>query len=77
MPTAKETLNKLKWNEPGGLIRASVSYVHRGAPNDEMTISGKDILELGNSFIQTKTAEIPYHRIFKITYEGETVWTRH
>ena len=48
-------------------------YIHRGAPNDTKIISDKEIIKLEKSFMQTTTAMIPYHRIFKIIYEGDIV----
>ena len=56
--------------------KAEIWYVHRGAPNDTKILSGKDIVTIGKSFFDTANASIPYHRIFKIVYEGKIVFER-
>ena len=55
---------------------AKIWYIHRGAPNDTKIISGKDVVNLEKSFMQTTTAMIPYHRIFKIIYENKIIFER-
>jgi uncharacterized protein (UPF0248 family) len=75
MPTAKEVLNKIKWSKD--IKKAEIWYLHRGAPNDTMIISGKDIVSLHHSFMDLKDGTmIPYHRILKIFYDGKLVWER-
>jgi uncharacterized protein (UPF0248 family) len=76
MATAREVLNELKWREDRDFAEVMVTYIHRGAPNDEMTISGAEIESLNNSFMQTESASIPYHRIVKIEYKGTLIWER-
>lgn len=73
---AKEVLNELKWRPEKVLEKAVVHYVHRGAPNDERVISGMEIVELESSFFSTAEAMIPYHRIFRIEYEGKVILDR-
>lgn len=70
----REVLNALKWRPGEGLAEAEITYVHRGAPGDEMTISGSEILELERSFFVTAESKVPYHRIKRITYRGEVVF---
>lgn len=73
----REILNKLKWDPNYELAHAEIWYLHRGAPNDLKIISGSEITKLNSSFIYTSSlAVIPYHRILKIVYEGETLWER-
>jgi uncharacterized protein (UPF0248 family) len=69
-------LNELKWRDEYDFDKAEIWYVHRGAPNDTMIISGKDIVKLEKSFMQTNTAMIPYHRIFKIIYDEKVIFER-
>ena len=76
MSNPRDVLNELKWRENLDLEKAEIWYIHRGAPNDTKIISGKDIVKLGKSFMQTTTAMIPYHRIFKITYKGDIIFKR-
>ena len=70
----RDVLNEIKWTKD--LNKAELWYVHRGAPNDTKIISGKDIVNIGKSSIDTITATIPYHRIFKIVYEGTIIFRR-
>ncbi len=76
MTNPRDILNELRWHEDRDLDKAEVRYVHRGAPNDTMIISGEEILNLEKSFMKTTTAMIPYHRIFKIIYRGKTIFKR-
>jgi len=76
MKNPRDILNELKWHSKYSLDCAEIWYVHRGARNDTMIISGKEILNLEKSFMKTTTAMIPYHRIFKIIYNGKTIFER-
>ena len=76
MTNPREILNKLKWKQGFIFDLAEIWYVHRGAPKDTMIISGKDVVKLEKSFMQTMTAMIPYHRIFKIVYNNEIIFRR-
>jgi uncharacterized protein (UPF0248 family) len=74
MPHLRDVLNEIKWTKD--LNKAELWYVHRGVPNDTKIISGKDIVNIGKSSIDTITATIPYHRIFKIVYDGTIIFQR-
>jgi hypothetical protein len=76
MTNPRDILNKLKWKQDCNLEQAEIWYIHRGAPNDTKIISGEDIVKLEKSFMQTTTAMIPYHRIFKIIYEEKIIFKR-
>lgn len=76
MSNPRDVLNELKWRENLDLEKADIWYIHRGAPNDTKIISGKDIVKLEKSFMQTTTAMIPYHRIFKISYKRDIIFKR-
>ena len=76
MTSPRKILNELKWSEEYSLELAEIWYVHRGAPNDTKIISGKDIVDLERSFMDTGTAMIPYHRIFKIIYDKKVIFQR-
>lgn len=67
-------LNEIKWTKR--LEKLEIWYVHRGAPNDTMILEGKNIISIGRSFLETKDAMIPYHRIFKILYENNIIFDR-
>ena len=72
----REVLNELKWRDDRNLVIAKIFYIHRGAPGDQKEISGADIEELDNSFFSTSGSMIPYHRIFRIEYEGRVLFKR-
>jgi len=76
MAKPRNILNKLKWKNNCDLELAEIWYVHRGAPDDTKIISGKNIVSLEKSFMQTTNAMIPYHRIFKIIYRKEIIFQR-
>lgn len=76
MPLPKEILNELKWREDRDISKAEIWYVHRGAPNDTKIISGKEVLNLEHSFMVLEDASIPFHRIFRIVYEGKVLFER-
>ncbi|UCF49014.1 MAG: DUF504 domain-containing protein [Thermoplasmatales archaeon] len=76
MANPRNILNELKWKNNCDLELAEIWYVHRGAPNDTTIISGKEIVSLEKSFMQTKNSMIPYHRIFKIIYRNEIIFQR-
>ena len=69
----REVLNRLKWTEGESLDEAVVWYIHRGAPGDNMRISGASIRSLGKGFFEKGEASIPYHRILRIDYRGKTL----
>ena len=76
MPNLRNVLNELKWGRKFNFDDAKIWYVHRGVPNDTKIISGKEIVTIGQSFMETATAMIPYHRIFKIVYKGDIIFKR-
>jgi uncharacterized protein len=73
VPYPREVLNRLKWKD-GSLAGVRVTYIHRGAPGDVMTIPAQDIKILGHSFFVTADSEIPYHRIVSIERDGEVLF---
>ncbi|MCD6468821.1 MAG: DUF504 domain-containing protein [Thermoplasmata archaeon] len=76
MPSVRDILNELKWRDNSEFNKVEVWYRHRGAPNDTMVISGEEIVSLHKSFLETKTAMIPYHRVIKVIYEGRILFDR-
>lgn len=76
MPYPREVLNRLKWTEGEALDEAIIWYIHRGAPGDALRISGRKIASLGRGFFETDEATIPYHRILRIDYKGETLFEK-
>lgn len=76
MTNPRDILNELKWKENLDINLAEILYVHRGTKNDTKIISGNKILKIEKSFMKTTSAMIPYHRIFKITYEKKIIFKR-
>lgn len=79
----REVLNELKWREGYDLAEAAIWYVHRGAPGDARIVRGDQVERLGTSFLELASdeapgrhASIPYHRVFRIDYEGRPLWVR-
>lgn len=60
--------------------KVSIDYINRGAKNDRSTIFGDRVrsLEAGGMEIESAMGMIyiPYHRILRILYEGQTIWER-
>jgi uncharacterized protein (UPF0248 family) len=87
MRTAREILNEIRWREDKDIAKVEVHYIHRGAPGDTAVIRGGDIGEIGHMFFEVETGEggpgvvdgrasIPFHRILRIVYDGEVVFSR-
>jgi hypothetical protein len=69
----REVINELRWRYDS-LEDAEITYIHRGAPGDVMTIKGANILVLGRSFFETADATIPYHRIVRTRWKEELIF---
>ena len=74
MPNVRDILNEIKWTK--NLEKVKIWYIHRGALKNTKIISGIEIIAIGRSFLETTTANIPYHRITKILYDNETIFDR-
>lgn len=72
----RDVLNRLKWEEGGGINDAEIVILHRGAPDDRMTILGKDIVSIGHMFFDTPETSIPFHRILVIWHHGEKLFEK-
>jgi len=72
----REVLNRLRWAPGESIADAVVWYVHRGAPGDVLKVRGSAITALGRGFFDTEDATIPYHRILRIDYRGETIFRK-
>jgi hypothetical protein len=78
MVTARDILNRLKWNEGESLDEATIYYVHRGSPGDSRAVSGADVIKLDKFCFELASGScIPYHRVYKITHKGRTVFERY
>ncbi len=70
----RDVLNEIKWTKE--INKAEIWYIHRGSPNNIKVISGREIKIIGKSFIDTNSASIPFHRIFKIKYGSNIIFER-
>ncbi len=69
------------YHDPGyDFSRVRIEYIDRGAPGDRSAVQGDRILALDAQHLvvdaRTHTTCIPYHRLLRILYDGETVWER-
>ncbi|MDF1557854.1 MAG: RNA repair domain-containing protein [ANME-2 cluster archaeon] len=72
----RDVFNEIKW-KGFDLAQCKIHYIHRGAPGDTMTIQGSQIRTIGRSFFETlQGTSIPYHRIFKIEFEGSIIYEK-
>ena len=76
MKNVRDILNELKWKPGNSLEFVEIWYVHRGAPNNTKIVSGREIVKLERSFMETSSSMIPYHRIFKIVYREKVIFKR-
>lgn len=73
-------MGKLRWK--GGLERAEITILHRGAPGDRKAVPGRSVIEVKQGFftyqsLQGKVpAVIPMHRIMEVRVDGEPAWKR-
>lgn len=73
----RDMLNEIKWRFD--LSKCRVYYIHRGAPGDAKVVEGSLIKTVDRAFLILEGVHevyIPYHRIFKIEYEGKPVYVR-
>ncbi|MGQ0797252.1 MAG: DUF504 domain-containing protein [Methanobacteriota archaeon] len=76
MRTAREVLNRLRWERGRDLARAEIWVRDRTSPEGGRILSGEEIVSLGRRYFATKTATIPYYKITRIVYEGAVVFER-
>jgi len=72
----RDVLNRLRWSEDRSLDEAEVVILHRGAPENRKSVSGKEIISLGHMFFEIPGASIPYHRVLEIWYGKELIFER-
>lgn len=79
MIMARKKLLELKWHPKKSLEGVEVTYLHRGAPGDRVTVQAKDIVRLEKSFFVIMRREevmIPYHRILELRRDGNVIWKK-
>lgn len=73
----REVLNKLKWHPDFEFEEYTVVFVHRGAPENERSVSCEEIVRLEHSdfILEGLDGEthIPYHRILRILGKDDNI----
>ena len=75
----KDVFSKYKFSGSNGLSRLEIVILHRGAPNNRKTISGKDIRVYRTYFEYFDGFEwiyIPFHRILEIREGNKVIWRK-
>lgn len=77
---ARRMINELKWHPGKSLSGVTITYVHRGAPNDLMSVRAEEIVSLEKSFFIIKRnnneVAIPYHRIVELRGKNGIIWRK-
>jgi uncharacterized protein len=64
----------------GAATSFEITYVHRGAPDDRVTISGSGITNVrkGSFILSDEETQIPFHRILEVkdTRTGLIIWKK-
>lgn len=76
MRTAREILNRLKWERGRDLARAEIWIRDRTSPEGGRILTGGEIVSLGRRSFSTATTTIPYYKITRIVYDGTVVFER-
>lgn len=53
-----------------------IYYIHRGAPEDYLTMGIDEITETGQMFFHSGDLTVPYHRILAIVCNGSLIWRK-
>jgi hypothetical protein len=72
----REILNMLRWKEGESLAEATIWYIHRGEPGDVMRVRGSTITGFRPGFFEMEDTTIPFHRVLRIDYRGETLFEK-
>ncbi len=78
----KNILNKLFWNKKENPSDYTITFVHRGAPGDRVTISATQIKKVGKSWFVIQRADeesiIPFHRVLAVkkASTGDVLWEK-
>ena len=78
----KNIFNKIFWDKRVNIEDFEITYIHRGAPNDQKAIAASLITQVGKSWFTYKDQgnenKIPMHRIIAIKNikTGDFLWTK-
>jgi RNA 3'-terminal phosphate cyclase (ATP) len=84
MSGARDILNRARWAR-ADLHTLAITVVHRGAPNDQRTLSGASVVAVQAGGVELtpdqpdgETGFVPYHRFVAIhAANGALLWDRH
>jgi len=77
MSSPYAVLGELWWREDRDFTLVKIEYVSRGAPGDLGTATGRDVKHIEKTFFELGGGTvIPYHRVLRVEYAGETVFSR-
>jgi uncharacterized protein (UPF0248 family) len=80
--TVRALLNRLLWHPDESIADFEVTYIHRGAPGDRVTIPGALIRAVKASWFtydgEAGVTVIPFHRVLRITNAktGRSLWVK-
>jgi uncharacterized protein (UPF0248 family) len=74
--TAREVLNRLKWERGPRLARASVLVADRTRPEGGRFLAGSEIVSLGRKSFSTAHATIPFYKILRIAVDDVVLFER-
>ncbi|MDG6228396.1 MAG: RNA repair domain-containing protein [Candidatus Thermoplasmatota archaeon] len=77
MNKIRDILNALQWDKKEDISEVKIFYIDRGAVQDTTVITGRDIRSVHKTFIETKEAMIPHHRVLRIIYKNTVVFDRY
>ncbi|MFQ6105950.1 MAG: DUF504 domain-containing protein [Candidatus Hydrothermarchaeaceae archaeon] len=76
---AKKVIDELKWHPEKSLEGVVITYLHRGAPGDVISVKAEELRFEGSFFVlyrDNRKTEIPYHRIVEIKKGSEILWKK-
>lgn len=74
---AKNILDMLFWHPHKDISYTKISYIHRGAPGNIKTISGRRVENMEKGFLVLEDeTHIPFHRIIKIEHNQKVIWKK-
>lgn len=80
MRKSREILLRLYHDPSYRFDETEIWYVDRGAPGDLTRIRGDRVIRLDPYYLEIEsgqgTTPIPYHRLYRILYEGTLLWER-
>jgi uncharacterized protein (UPF0248 family) len=76
----RRLLNELLWHPNKSLVGVKVTYIHRGAPGDKLTLDGSEIVKLERSHFIIERGGIgtwiPYHRIIMVKQKRDVLYRK-